>query len=238
MALSAANLTTFNQDALLDTDWVSASISPTGNALILITIVAATNAGVDVTAPTVTGNGITYEQINISQWDTSSGSRRATILMRGMATSPSSGAVTVDWGAQTSLRGAMVIDEITGATTGNNGADAIVQSAVNDNEGSPATSLTITLASFGSVNNATYGAFGENTTYTAVAGSGFALVGGGLGTNETAATEFRNDNDTSVDMSYTEDVTTIGGVAIEIQQAVAGTAIQDLIGAGIIPFAR
>lgn len=222
MALSASNLTTFNQDGLADNDWSTTSISPTGNALILVTVTVATNGGYDPLPDSVTGNGITYALVDSNVWDGTSGSRRVTLLYRGMAASPSTGAITVAWGSQTSLRGSMVVDEITGATTGNNGADAIVQS-VDGNNGDSGSSLSLTLGSFSSANNGTYGVFGEWNTLTPTAGSGFTIIGGVVGTNETSVSEFKSTNDTSVDISYGS-ATNIGGVAIEVEEEVVASS--------------
>lgn len=217
MALSVSNLTTFNQDGLADNDWVTSSVTPTGNALVLVTVTVATNGGYDPLPDSVTGNGITYALVDSNVWDGTSGSRRVTLLYRGMAASPSSGTITVAWGSQTSLRGSMVVDEITGVTTGNNGADAIVQS-VDGNNGDSGSSLSLTLGAFGSANNGTYGVFGEWNTLTPTAGSGFTIIGGIVGTNETSVSEWKASNDTTVDISYNS-ATNIGGVAIEVEQA-------------------
>ncbi len=49
--------------------------------------------------------------------------------------------------------------------------------------------------------NATFGAFGDDGNTTATAGLGFSLLGQAeSGTNLSATSEFKNTNDTSVDM--------------------------------------
>jgi hypothetical protein len=209
----------------------TASYTPSANKLILVTVHSRTGISTEPNQPTLSGNDLTWVAIDSSYWDTSSSSRHKTSVFRSMGSSPSTGALTIDFAGQTQTDISWIIDEFSEIdTSGTNGSGAVVQSNHNSDETGSATSLTVTLSAFGSSNNATFGAFssGGNGTYGVgdlVAGSGFTIVG-----KQTEAcvngTEFRNDNDISVDASYTENSSSWGGVAIEIKAAtVAASSI-------------
>lgn len=108
------------------TSAVTASVAPTGNALVVATFLSSLAAG--PAAPTVTGNGLTWVQVDTSAYHTTNG-RRLTAF-RAMGASPSAGAITASWGAtsQTSFQWSVV--ECTGVdTSGTNGSGAVAQSA-------------------------------------------------------------------------------------------------------------
>lgn len=115
------------------------------------------------------------------------------------------------------------ISEFSGVdTSGTNGSGAIVQVVNNKDESGSVSTLTVTLAAFGSANNATFGAFGAASSVTFTAGSGFTILDQQVASLTVAhGTEFRNSNDTSVDISLSGN-DFIGGVAVEIKAA-AGT---------------
>lgn len=214
-SISAVNLTA-GSDTTDDSDSVTASITPSANKLILLTITSRADA-VQPTISSVSGNGLTWVEINHRDYD-AAGSRRTVFLYRAMGSSPTTGSVTITWGGIQTAK-AWCIDEITGAdTSGTNGSGAIVQSVTN--EGASVTSLTITLADFSSSSNATYGAFSGAGDDTFTAGSGFSITAQTHpGTNEiSVASEFKATNDTSVDITLSP-LDDIGGVAIEIKNA-------------------
>ena len=144
-----------------------------------------------------------------------------------MGASPSTGAITITTG-ETDTDVTWTVDQFTGVDTGGtNGSAAVVQSANNriNTGGTPASSLTVTLAAFGSTNNATYGAFDEAGT-----GAGFT-VGSGFtqlsypktdDSNLSGYSEWKSTNDTTVDINMAGSFDGIGGVAIEIKAG--GTA--------------
>lgn len=113
-----------------------------------------------------------------------------------------------------------IIDELSGVdTSGTNGSGATVQSAVGtDADGG---TITVTLAAFGSSNNATYGAFANDSgTGTMTAGSGFAALGVNAGAVLNGGMEWKNSNDTSVDAVFDAVAgATSGGIAIEVKAA-------------------
>lgn len=219
MAVSIANLTSGN-DETDDADSVTASITPSANKLILLAFASRADA-VQPTVSSVTGCSLTWVEIAHIDYDTS-GSRRSLFLYRAMGSSPSSGAITITWGGTQTAK-TWVVDEVTGMdTSGTDGSGAIVQSATNKDETGSATSLTVTLGAFGSVNNATYGAFGTDGNPLPTAGSGFTTLATAVSTTDVRTTsEWQSGNDTSVDMSFASAVL-VGGVAIEIKEAVAG----------------
>ena len=121
-------------------------------------------------------------------------------------------------------------------TSGTNGSGAIVQNA--EGSGNSGTALA-TLAAFGGAGNVTYGCIGKAGGANAVTpGANFVEI------HDTASTtpayrvfsEWFDGQDTTVDGTFTS--TVWGCIAVEIKVAAAGTAVMDIIGSGIIAFAR
>ncbi|MDO8640302.1 MAG: hypothetical protein Q7R33_02060 [Nitrosarchaeum sp.] len=212
MPVGKTNLTSGGGKDTLTFD--TASITPSANKLILLSCTAY-DGDSTVPEPTVSGCGLTWVKIDTR---ISGDNHRRVTLFRAMGASPSSGAVTITfsialWGCAWGVSEFGSVD-----TSGTNGSGAIVQSAVNGVDG--ALGLTITLAAFGSTNNATFGAFGSSHTTTV--GSGFIQVNTyqtdpGQWYENTNTQEWRDDNDTSVDISTGWG--DIHGVAVEIKYA-------------------
>ena len=217
-AVTAANLTSGSSttDA---SSYTTASITPSANKLILVAVTIRNDTSDAASAPTISGNGLTWVQINTQSF----GARQNLTLFRSMGASPSAGVITIDTGGDTMDMVSWTVAEFDGVdTSGTNGSGAIVQNAVNSTTG--ATSLTVTLAAFGSANNATYGTFTHSQFNEGIAqGTGFteladSFAAGVYGTES----EWRNDNDTSVDASWVTS-TRGAGIAVEIK-ASAGAA--------------
>ncbi len=200
----------------------TASISPSANKLELLTVSSRTDISANPNQPTVTGNGLTWVAVNSIVYDTTSTSRRRVTLFRAMGASPTSGALSIDFSGQTQTDITWSVDELSGVdTTGTSGSGAIVQSATNKDETGSATSLAITLSSFGNTANATYAGIGKDGNTSATAGSGFTISSDvASSTNVGTSTQWKNTNDTSVDISYASSVL-VGGIAVEIK---AGTS--------------
>lgn len=220
-ALAAVVCTVLTQSTSTSnvTNYTTASVTPTANALVLLATVATRNSTTcsdnDVTG--VAGNGLTWVNID-RQCFSNAGSPVQTVeLWRTMGASPSGGTINFDFSATTQLNASWAVIECTGVDTGGtNGSGAIVQSAKNLIE--PGTSLTVNLAAFGSANNATLGAFGNSTNQAVTHGSGFTeLAEQQNSEGQTLQVQWRNDNDTSVDASWPS--VDAGGVAIEIKAA-------------------
>jgi hypothetical protein len=219
-SISAVNLTA-NSDVIAGTSATTASISPSANKLILASVSSRRNDSVDPLAPSLSGNGLTWVQVNSIVYDTSSTSRRTVTTFRALGSSPSAGTVTIDFGANSQDEICWSIDEVTNAdTSGTNGSGAIVQSVTNKDETGTATSLTMTLAAFSNTLNATYGVLsnGNGTSETANAGGGFSMLGTAQASTDNLSTytEFKSTNDTGVDFTWTTGIVA-GGIAIEIK---------------------
>ena len=204
----------------------TASVSPSANKLVLLAIeVDFMSAQSSAPAATITGNGLTWVLIATRlHWADSSNWWNCLYLYRTMGASPSTGAVTLDFGATQYDSIAWAMSEFTGMdTSGTNGSGAIVQSA--SNYGAATDTVTVTLASFGSANNATYGCFGVGdtggTSRSFTPGTGFSEIHDtGFG-YASLGTQWRNDNDTSVDSTASASSSGMAGIAVEIKQASA-----------------
>lgn len=217
MAIVSTNLTT-GADIDGGSSSVTASISPTANALLLLTIDQRTGITADPNQPTVSGNGLTWVAVDTIVYDTTTSSRKRISVFRALGASPSAGAVTIDFGGQANTDAHWSIDQLTGVdTSGTNGSGAIVQVVTAKDETGTAPSLTVTLAAFGHAENATFGAFGVSTNTALAVGSGFTLGGTAQSFAGSSAvlSEYKISNDTSVDISMTGSI--VGGVAIEVR---------------------
>lgn len=214
MAIVATSLLTAGNNADL-ASYTTGSITPVANDLTLLWVFSIAAAAPNI--PTVTGNGYTWVQVD-TQLD--SGSLRRITLFRAMAASPTAGAVTIDFVAQTQTGCAWsFVDYASINTTGTNGSGAIIQSAKAASAGN-ATSLTVTLAAFASASNATAGGFGIplNTAAQPTAGTGFTATGqvNQATPNLSIGSEFNSGNDTTVDMNAGAASIPWVGIAVEI----------------------
>jgi hypothetical protein len=206
--------------------YVTASVTPTANALVLVAVVAPYRS--DTTAGnytvTLTGNGLTYVQIDKQAISTAGSPSHLLSLFRSMGASPSAGTISITWAAADgSLSGSWIVAECTGVdTSGTNGSGAIVQSDKDVNVGG--TSLALSLAAFGSANNATFATFSLNANLAVTNEGGWtelADVALDDGTNDSAIqAQWIASNDTSPSASWS--AADSGGIAIEIKAAVSG----------------
>lgn len=210
MAVTALHLTTSNEEDNL-TSYPTASISPSGNKLILAVVGSSVSSGTPNT-PTLTGNGLTWVEVaSIATTVT-----RITVF-RAMGASPSAGAVTIDFAAQTQSRCFWSISEFDGVDTGGaNGENAVVQSATGN--ATSGTSLVVTLAAFGSATNAAFGGLFKQTVEAITEGSGFTELAESQGTGLVIQSEWKDSEDTSVDWSWATAATRVGGIAVEIKE--------------------
>lgn len=216
-AISCSNLTA-NDSATDATSYNTASITPSADNLVILTVTSHIASGPPV-EPTATGNGLTWVSMNTNT--TNHSSTRRTTQFRAMGASPSTGAITIDFGAETQLAVIWAVDQCSGVdTSGTNGSGAIVQ--VGDSTGTGfATSQTITLSAFGSADNAAYGYMQHGTNEATTFGSGFAelsdnnLSDGGLLFG--AQTQWVL-NDNTVDWTWATS-SRMQGVATEIKAA-------------------
>lgn len=234
MAISITNLTQG-----LDTDGNStattASITPSSNNLILLTVISRTAISTDPNQPTATGNSLTYVVEKTTVYDTTSSSRRRITTFRALGSAPTAGTIAIDFGGQNQTDVLWFIDQVSGIdTSGANGAGAIVQSVANQVTTITTNSLTVTLAAFGSTANATYGAFADSG-FTWTEGSGFTRLARYPNSdaldNLSGMTEWKTTNDTSVDGTTTNN-SELGGIALELKAEVIAFGYRTLLGVG------
>lgn len=217
MAIAAAHLVTNNSEtdaASYDT----ASITPTGNSLVLAAIYSRKAAGGEPIDPILTGNGLTW--VNMIEVVVAGVHKLS--LFRAMGASPSAGAVTIDFSAEDQTFAAWTISEFSGVdTTGSNGANAVGTPVTNLDEAAN-TGLTITLAAFSSATNGVFGAVRAGNAVTA--GTGFTELAETTNTNVLQfESQWRADADTSVDWSWASSAAATFGVAVEIKEPSVAT---------------
>lgn len=217
MAIAASHLTAGAEDPYVSPA-ATASVSPGSGNLVLVAIGLFKSSGSPTNPASVVGNGITYALVAASgDFNDGFGPKR-TLLYRGLSASPSAGAITITGGTFDLVSWA--VSEVSGVddSGGSNGSAAVVQSAVNQN-GSSATSLTITLGAFGSVDN---GAFACGYSYNGnplTPEAGWTELFDGSASDE-PETMWRATNDTTPSWTFSSD--RIGGVAIEIKASGGG----------------
>lgn len=232
MAVTQALLTA-DASATDATSYVTASVSPTANRLLLLAVASSDH---NTAAPTVTGNGLTWVEVHTRTFGFSGTfDRRRVTVFRAMGASPSAGAVTILFDVSDLATGcAWVLSEFDGMdTSGTNGSGAIVQVDGTDID-TAVTTLTVTLAAFASATNATWGAFFSGTTITP--GTDFTQIAEALSTPSPSyrlLTEWRNVADTTVDASWASTSWT-GAVVIEIAEA-AGALVSLLVRRPVLP---
>ena len=197
MIVTATNLAN-GTGAIGSASATTASITPTASQLVLITVGNHVGSGTPAT-PTITGCSMTWTQIATHQ--SSSDSLKRITMFRGVSSSPTTGALTIDFGGQSQDSALWCVDQLNKAKiSGTNGSDAIVQVNSTDSTASN-TSLTTTLGAFSNINNATYGGFYCDGTPGAAAGTGFTRLAIHQDHGEIAS-EFAGDNRTAVTMTW------------------------------------
>lgn len=207
----------------------TASVSPTQNRLQLLLVNVTRGDSTNPAQPSsVTGCGLTWVLVDSSQYDAAGLGRGSAFLYRALGT-PTTGAVTITLGYTASFV-AWTWDEFGSVNnSGTNGSGAIVQNAKATGTGN---SPSVTLSAFGSTDNATYGGLAHRDANgaTFTAGTGFTELGEN-GTTSTqrvfAASEWRNDNDTSVDGTVTSGADGWAMFAVEIKYAAPSAPRRD-----------
>lgn len=206
--------------------YATASISPTADSLVLafvnqVTITAASGSN----TPTCTGAGMTWVQVATQSYDSENPDRGRFTMFRALDASPGSGALTFDFGGETQARASWGIIEFSNVDTGGaDGADAVVQ-VVQDEKfpgDSDADLPFLTLAAFGDIDNATFGAIGVGFPDVAVTvGEGFAqqnnIAVGGNGSR--TQSQFRPTNHVGVEWTLSALGTESGFIAVELKNA-------------------
>lgn len=195
--------------------YATATGTPTANATQVLGVAVHRSAGA-VGTPTVSGCGLTWNQV--AQVSYNSATYRV-LVFTAVGASPTTGQVTIDLGGTTHDDCSWAWIELSGDDT----SAPVVQS----NTGTSASGApNVSLSAFGSANNATLGWFGGRENLgTWTEGGGFTVItapsAGGAGTR--CLLQFRTDNDTGVDASYSSGGN-VGGIALELK-AEAGTSV-------------
>lgn len=163
MAITRASLTSGSSSGNASS-YSTASVTPSANKLILLTVGSRQSGGV-TNPPTASGNGLTWVQVHTK----SDGNERRVTVFRAMGASPSAGVITIDFGGAAQSNCSWSLNEIDGIDTGGtNGSAAIVAANVKDNLTASAGNLTLTLDAFSSASNGAFAAFiiGDNEAMT------------------------------------------------------------------------
>lgn len=202
------------------TSFATASVAPTGNQLILVAVHAYISTGsVQPAIPTVTGNGITYTLVQPQDVDTAGVDRATEWLFRGLATSPTSGAITVSFGAVTMTRCAWSVDQSDSDIdlSGVNGAGAIAQK--NGVTTAGATSLTASYTPSMRADSAGYSIWGHQVQEVKTPRAGWTELSDVTSvTLATMETQFIAGTDSAAAAAWTTSARA-GGICIEIKKA-------------------
>jgi len=218
MAITKTSLTT-GVTGGPTTTFNTPSVTPDANSLITIAIASHDQGSGDPGTPTVTGNGITYAQVLGGVFFNGG---YCTHIFRGMAASPSAGAITIAFGTNQDFLLWSIMDFLGIDTSGTNGAGAI---GLNGAAGAfPGSSVSEDLSGLGSLTSgsATYGLLYAHNDFagTFTPGSGYTLVDAqndGVSTN--MGTEWRPDGQALIGFSYSSSQT-LGVLGLEIKAAV------------------
>lgn len=200
----SCTLLTANSSNTATNIYTTASVTPTGNDLILVATTAGKSTSVDTV--TATGNSLTYDCTTTKLYD---GNLRRITLCSALGASPTSGAITLTYGG-TEATAAWSVWDCNNVNT----STPLVQQVTNSGTSQVP---TVTLSAFGSTSNATAGFVGINTANNIAPGSGYTEISDSGGASVARLeTEFRVDNDTSVDASTAPTTVQWGMIAVEI----------------------
>lgn len=138
--------------------YATASLTPSANALVLVAVINAKASAPDT--PTLTGNGLTWVQIDTHTYSTIASATKRITLFRSMGASPSAGAITADFAGASQLGCHIYVCQFTATDqTGSNGSGAIVQTV--KNRGDASADPSVTLAALTGTRNAVFAVFGN-----------------------------------------------------------------------------
>jgi hypothetical protein len=189
----------------------------------------ARNASAVPVNPTLSGNGLTW--VLVASKDTFT---TETHIFRAMGASPSTGAITISYGAETETQCAWSVVEFDGVdTSGTNGSGAIVQSGTASATDSP---ISVTLAAFGSTDNAAFSCAVHFSNENTTEGSGFTeLSDSAVAENARGFQAQWKLNDNVPSCSWATTTADAQMVAVEIKAAAgaeAATPSLNLLGVG------
>jgi hypothetical protein len=192
----------------------------------LLGVENAMSGSVTPNTPTASSTSFAFSAIDNINFDTQGGSRRKISLLAVYATSTVTEDVTIDFAAQNQAQDSYVLNEIAGADVSSGITSAIVQhnsaKAADNYAVEQDDNLTVPLAAFGNVNNATW------DTFANWGGDPMILEGGYTEVSRDAVIDiiisgFLASNDTTPSMTTGSVGENLGGIAIELKAAaVAG----------------
>lgn len=223
MALSTPNLLAADPDTSNVSSYVTPSVSPTANALVVVD--EWNTDGTSAISPTSVTAGFNtvagFTKVTGCDIVAAAGTRRLTRWVAQATGSPGSGTVTVDFSGDAQTGCIIEVYEYTGFDT----TTPTKQGTSNEGGGSGATSLSISLA--GALTNAgsqVCAAIGHNTNEAETAGSGGTLLASsdvGYTTPDARLAVVYEVNDTTVSASWTTSSAKLA-VACEIVEATGG----------------
>jgi hypothetical protein len=232
MAITAALITT-GASGTNGTVFTPASATYVNNRLYLLAIGSyRPSAGASFPPDTVTGGGLTWAKLGDTIISTSGTSTRSISVWWALTTSgATTGALTITYGS-TSNNCTWSVVEFDGVDT----TAPVVQTVTNKGDSGTA---SVTLAAYGSANNRPYSAqFKAATAVFTAEHTELHQQNLDDGTNDVTLQTQWSATVADTTPSATLSSNTWGIIGIEIKAAVAGTAVKDMIGSGMIPFAR
>lgn len=210
MAITVNNILVGNSE--IDGPYTTTSWIPVGTRSYLLSVITRSGISVDPPVPVITGNNITWVTVASVVYDSTTSSRKRSTLFSGFNVSPSTGVTTITIPGQVQSNSAWIIDEV---DTGD--ATSVVQSVSAVNESFTSPTQTVTLGVFSSINNGTYGVFAsDGAPVVSSRGTGFSAGAQSVTLGEIIASEWRNDNDTTVDITWSL-TGAQGGIAVELK---------------------
>ena len=225
MTITVSHLLTAS-DATDQTDYTTASITPTANRLVIVCYQSRRADSVEPDLPTVTGNGLTYTHIDNLSWDTSGATRKRTFLFAANSGgSPSAGGITFDHATGPATHGAWSIFEADGTDVANGVVQCFVQ-IVKVPADTTGTSLSLTLASASHANNRPFCMTVRANAPDAAPGTSWTELGDSAAVDGARLhTQWRSDAfDTAVATTWDGSSQEYGGIAWELKDAAAGGA--------------
>lgn len=216
------SVTAVNQASIFSgtnlSSYATGSRTPTANQF---SIAAVTNdsASGTPTTPTLSGNGITWTQLDTYVWDTSGGQARTTVFVAKNGASPSAGAVTADFGGVSQAGCNVIVDEFDGVDVSGTSAQCIVQFKRGGADSSD-TSDTIVMDAGITSGNASYGTFSHQAEESHTAGDGHTNLADSSHAGPACATcsMFKSAGSQTVSATWTTS-SRHGGFALEIKAA-------------------
>jgi hypothetical protein len=233
MAITAAKLGTSLHTSTDASSYTYASATYSNNKLYLLFTNTSIASGTAPTVDTVSGGGITWVEVGTAGGRAYSGTVRRVQCFRGLVTSgATTGALTLTLSGTSTQMHAVVLEFDGMDTSGTNGSGAIVQIVTNI---ATATSLTVTLAAFGSSDNRPVGWFCHRANEATANGTGYTELDDGTGTTPSAGSEAEwhaTTADTTPNASWATSSDS-GGIGIEVKAAAAGVITADTWHPGI-----